>query len=116
MVVGLVMLLASIAGAGCGGPDRNARSPASDPQRPSPAHEAPAEPADKSNGRAPVACGKLTCGADQYCEIKCTCCGMRIADPSEASASYACLPLPPECASTSDGPCGGKRITEVPCA
>lgn len=131
----VMVLIALVGAAGCGGADRNVLPPNPNAQEPSPAREASELPAGteegpqdsgggdrvddasrEGSGREPVPCGNLTCGADEYCEIKCTCCGTRVPDPSEASASYSCLPLPPECATTSDGLCGGNRTQEVPCA
>lgn len=128
------VLLAVLVAAGCGGSDRDAQYPDANTRGPSQAHEVSDNPVDSHEGspddgdttraddssesgsRAPVPCGNLTCGADEYCEVKCTCCGTRIPDPSEASGSYSCLPLPPECATTSEGLCGGNRTKQIPCA
>jgi hypothetical protein len=122
-LAGLTVLVVVVGTAGCAGTEREVRSPAPTGEAPFDTHDGSAGPTDRhqnspdeSSARAPVPCGNLTCGADEYCEIKCTCCGTRIADPSESSASYSCLPLPGECAANSDGLCGGNRTQQVPCA
>lgn len=125
--LGLTVVVAGLGAAGCGGSDREALHPDPDAEQPREVSDGPGSPADsdgaglddtsqKSKSRPPVSCGSLTCSADEYCEIKCTCCGVRIPDPAEASGSYSCLPLPPECATTSEGVCGGQRTQEIPCA
>ena len=65
--------------------------------------------------RDEVACGDKSCGPDEYCELRCTCCGMRLPDPGEASGTATCLPLPDSCR-TADGPECQQRTVEVPCA
>jgi len=70
---------------------------------------------------APVTCGAKTCGANEYCEIRCTCCGAMI-DPSRASAEYTCQPLPASCTKHFcgcgvGGLCNEKaRSVSLPCA
>ena len=72
-------------------------------------------PDDAAPTRAPVPCGAQTCGPDEYCESRCTCCGMRVPDPSEASGVQRCLPLPDSC-KTGNGPECQQREVDVPCA
>lgn len=131
----VLTIVTAVSAVGCGAADREVRSTAANVQDPSQAHQASdarvgapegsssgidggalEDTARASSGRGPVPCGKSTCGPDEYCVIKCTCCGARIANPAQASASYSCLPLPAECASTLDGVCGGNRTQEIPCA
>lgn len=70
---------------------------------------------DAAPARAPVPCGATTCGPDEYCESRCTCCGMRVADPSQASGTQTCKPLPASCHGA-DGPECRQRTVDVPCA
>jgi hypothetical protein len=65
--------------------------------------------------REEVACGETTCSADEYCELRCTCCGVRVPDPGEASGTATCLPLPDSCR-TGNGPECQQRTVEIPCA
>jgi hypothetical protein len=65
--------------------------------------------------RPDVGCGQLTCGPDEYCEVLCTCCGMRLPEPGEATASFSCKPLPDSC-KTGDGPECQQRTVNEPCA
>jgi len=64
--------------------------------------------------RQPVTCGAATCGIDEYCEQKCTCCGAYIPDV-QPSGTETCLPLPPAC-SGSDAPECMQRVVAIPCA
>lgn len=98
--VGLVVVL--LVGAACGAP----QAPAADPPPPPDAAPAP---------RTDVACGPHTCGPDEYCEIRCTCCGAYIPDPAQASAEYLCQPLPDVCR-TADPPECRQRTVHTPCA
>lgn len=77
-----------------------------------------ARPPERRAAPQTVKCGAQTCAADEYCEIRCTCCGMRLPDPSEASATYACKKLPASCAagSGSSSPDECARVVQVPCA
>jgi hypothetical protein len=72
-------------------------------------------PPDAASLRAPVTCGAGTCGPDEYCENKCTCCGMRIADPSQARGTQTCKPLPAVCHGANPPECQ-QRTVDVPCA
>jgi hypothetical protein len=73
-------------------------------------------PADAASpARAPVPCGARTCGPDEYCESKCTCCGIRIPDPSQASGTLTCKPLPPSCHGANGPECQQRKV-EMPCA
>ena len=72
-------------------------------------------PPDAAPVRAPVQCGASSCGPDEYCEQKCTCCGMRIADPSQASGTSTCKPLPASC-QHANGPECQQRTVAIPCA
>jgi hypothetical protein len=71
---------------------------------------------DAGSPRAPVTCGAATCGVDEYCEERCTCCGMRVPDPSEASGTAVCKPLPDSCKNGGDGPECQQRTVAIPCA
>ncbi len=90
--------------------------PAAPPPLAPPPPGAPVNPA-----LPPVACGPKTCGAAEYCEIRCTCCGT-MADKSKLSAEYTCRPLPSACTSSLcscgvQGLCNDKaRSVNVPCA
>jgi hypothetical protein len=65
--------------------------------------------------RGDVSCGSATCGPDEYCEERCTCCGAYIPDPSQASGTSTCLPLPDSC-KTGNGPECQQRTVSIPCA
>jgi hypothetical protein len=74
-----------------------------------------ASAAGTSTTRDEVTCGDKTCSADEYCELRCTCCGVRVPEPGEASGTATCLPLPDSC-KTGDGPECQQRTVEIPCA
>jgi hypothetical protein len=67
----------------------------------------------------PVTCGDATCGPDQYCEVRCTCCGAR--DPGTGGGSFeqSCEPIPAGCATgepvPNDAVCR-QRTVHIPCA
>lgn len=72
-----------------------------------------------------VPCGEQSCGPREYCLVECLCCGTPIADPSEASARYRCLPVPDGCDPEDLCGCEGRhqglctpdrRTVETPCA
>lgn len=65
--------------------------------------------------REPVQCGSATCGPDEYCDVQCTCCGIRPPVGVEASGTSRCLPLPAACASDPAADCG-PRVVQHPCA
>src|SRR5690242_19901470 len=44
-----------------------------------------------------IACGGSTCGPNEYCESKCTCCGAYPAPPGKASGTVQCKPIAPPC-------------------
>jgi hypothetical protein len=99
----IAMLLALF---GCGGSQSAGTSPPGSP---------PGSPPAATTTRQPVTCGAATCGVDEYCEQKCTCCGAYIPDPSQASGTSTCLPLPPACHG-SDAPECMQREVAIPCA
>jgi len=88
---------------GCGGPS-------------TPATTTPPAPPAATTTRQPVECGPgLTCGVDEFCEQTCTCCGAYIPDPSQASGTVECKPLPAACHG-SDAPECMQRVVAHPCA
>ena len=105
---GAVALLAALALSGCGGDG--------------PAGAADAAPTP--DARAPLSCGGDTCGDQQYCEVKCTCCGV----PSDQapSADYTCRQIPAGCSAddlcacpelSGQGACDpAARAIDIPCA
>lgn len=73
--------------------------------------------------RGPVACGNMTCGADEYCEVECTCCGTDAGLP--ASSTVECRPIPDACTGalcdcpevSQRGLCDSStRTLNIPCA
>lgn len=72
----------------------------------------------------PLSCGSATCGARQYCEVRCTCCGVPTDQPP--SADYTCRPIPAGCSAddlcgcpalTGQGACDpSARAIDIPCA
>jgi hypothetical protein len=87
---------------------------------PSPAPEKPRNVGTDVDAGVPatrpdVSCGTLTCGPDEYCEVRCTCCGMREPMPGEGGAEYFCNPLPDTC-KTGNGPECQQRTVNSPCA
>ena len=84
------------------------------PQPPAVSNHSDAPP-DAAPSRAPVTCGATTCGPDEYCENRCTCCGMRPAEPTESSGTSTCVPLPASCHGISSPECD-QRTVDIPCA
>ena len=85
------------------------------PQPPRAGEVGNVSPPDAAPARAPVSCGADTCGPDEYCEERCTCCGMRVPDPGEASGTATCIPLPDSCRGVSSPECD-QRTVAIPCA
>jgi hypothetical protein len=117
-----VMLLALLCGvtAGCGGAKVEPAGPVGPGDHDVAQDDAVDREGDSATPpRAPVVCGNATCGPDQYCEVRCTCCGARVAGPGEGSAELSCQPIPAGCATggpvSNDAVCT-ERTVHIPCA
>lgn len=89
--------------------------------------ETPPPVTSSSSSAPPIAgpaCGGKTCAPNEYCEIRCTCCGTMVGKGT--SADYTCKPIPAGCSAASlcacasvasAGLCSDRdRSINVPCA
>jgi hypothetical protein len=66
--------------------------------------------------RAPVACGTAMCGPDQYCEVRCTCCGSRVPIHPIHRRTHLLSPLEARCSdpSAASDPGCTERTVHIP--
>lgn len=110
-------------------PDASIDAPIVDSAPDAPGNDAPSpQDAKVKSDAGPVSCGGSTCGINEYCLHKCTCCGIPFPDGGgpPQTATDECKPLPTTCANdfcscpevkNSGGFCDApKRTLSVPCA